>query len=128
TYKAFGLPPLISVPSQRDPDPDFPTVKFPNPEEGGALEEAIRLAEERGITLVLANDPDADRLAVAERQPDVQRQGQGQGRGPGVGVGGGGGGWKVFSGNEIGALLGHWQWSEWRRLNPDADPSKAVSV
>lgn len=59
------------------------------------------------MSLVLANDPDADRLAAAERQPSGE--------------------WHVFSGNEIGVLLGVWQWEEWRRTHPNEDPSKAVS-
>jgi phosphomannomutase len=56
----------ISVPQQQYPDPDFPTVKFPNPEEPECLEISKKLAEDRGVRLVLVNDPDADRLAVAE--------------------------------------------------------------
>ena len=53
---------------QRDPDPDFPTVEFPNPEEGkSALELAIKTANANNSTYILANDPDADRLAVAEK-------------------------------------------------------------
>lgn len=61
-----------------------------------------------GASLVLANDPDADRLAAAERQPSGE--------------------WYVFSGNDIGVLLGVWQWDEWRRTHPDEDASKAVST
>ena len=51
---------------QQDPNPDFPTVKFPNPEEKQCLDLSKRLAEQNGVKLVLVNDPDADRLAVAE--------------------------------------------------------------
>ena len=92
-FDACGLPRAIPVDAQCAPDPAFPTVPNPNPEEGaGALALAFEAADAAGVTLVLANDPDADRLAVAERQP-----------GPG-------GGWRVFTGNEVGALLGHWQW------------------
>ena len=58
---------LIAVPEQRDPNPDFPTTPFPNPEEAGALDLACALAEARGADLILANDPDADRLAVVAR-------------------------------------------------------------
>ena len=49
------------------PDPDFPTVKFPNPEEKGALDLAMATADKHDITIVLANDPDADRFAAAEK-------------------------------------------------------------
>ncbi len=53
-----------------NPDPEFPTVKYPNPEEGqGALKLAIQTAEKAGGQVIFANDPDADRLAAAELQP-----------------------------------------------------------
>lgn len=73
------------VPQQRDPDGSFPTVPFPNPEEPGVLDLAMSLARDRGADLVLANDPDADRLAVA--LPD------------------GDGGHVPLTGNELGVLL-----------------------
>jgi phosphomannomutase len=82
---------------------------FPNPEEKGALSLACSHADAVGATLVLANDPDADRLAVAERQGE-------------------GGGWHVFNGNELGTLLGCWEWEEFRRLHPDVPPSRASMV
>jgi phosphoglucomutase len=75
---------MVVVPSQAEPDPNFPTVKFPNPEEKGALNEAIHCAEQHSISLVLASDPDADRLAVAEK---VNGQ------------------WHQFTGNQLGVLL-----------------------
>jgi len=56
------------VEEQRDPDPEFPTVKFPNPEEGETLDLSKKTAENNNSTIILANDPDADRLAVAEKQ------------------------------------------------------------
>ncbi|HAX82359.1 MAG TPA: 5-formyltetrahydrofolate cyclo-ligase, partial [Actinobacteria bacterium] len=83
---AGGHEDVTPVPEQFEPDGRFPTVAFPNPEEPGALALAERLATERDATLVLANDPDADRLGVA--------------------VPGREGGWRRLTGNEIGVLLG----------------------
>jgi phosphomannomutase len=76
------------VPSQGDPDPDFPTVAFPNPEEPGAIDAALDAARERGADIVLANDPDADRCAVAVPDPAAA------------------GGWRMLRGDEVGVLLG----------------------
>lgn len=66
---SLGIPTrdFVSVPTQEKPDPNFPTVKFPNPEEVGALDLAIETAEQVGTTLIIANDPDADRFAVVEK-------------------------------------------------------------
>lgn len=69
-FKTASLKEFHVVPEQRDPDPEFPTVRFPNPEEESALNLAIKTAGETNCSLILANDPDADRLAVAEK--DVQ--------------------------------------------------------
>lgn len=91
-FSVFGLPPFVSVPQQEVPDPTFPTVAFPNPEEKGALDMAKAHAELHGCDVVLANDPDADRLAVAERSRET-------------------GEWTVFTGDQIGALLGSWLWN-----------------
>jgi phosphomannomutase len=77
-----------SVAEQHMPDPDFPTVAFPNPEEEGALLRVQRLAETVGAELVLANDPDADRLAVMVRTAS--------------------GTFRQLGGNEVGVLLGHY--------------------
>jgi phosphomannomutase len=81
-----GFEGVASVPSQSDPDGAFPTVGYPNPEETGAMDRVLALAEETGAELVLANDPDADRLAAAVPDPTA-------------------GGYRMLSGNEIGVLL-----------------------
>jgi phosphomannomutase len=79
----LGVAPIV-VPTQAEPDPLFPTVPFPNPEEPGALDAALALAVERDADVVIANDPDADRLAVALPHD---------------------GSWRALTGNEIGWLL-----------------------
>jgi phosphomannomutase len=81
------------VPTQAEPDPAFPTVSFPNPEEPGAIDAALALAAQVGADLVLANDPDADRCAAAVPDPasvDAANPG----------------GWRMLRGDEVGALLG----------------------
>jgi phosphomannomutase len=71
-YRTFHLPSPIMVPQQVQPDSTFPTVTYPNPEETGALSLAMHFAEQHGCSIILANDPDADRLAVAEYIPKSQ--------------------------------------------------------
>jgi phosphomannomutase len=83
-FAAAGFPPPLVVVDQADPDPDFPTVPFPNPEEPGAMDRLLALAATSGADLAVANDPDADRLAAA-----VAVDGQ----------------WRALSGNELGWLL-----------------------
>jgi phosphomannomutase len=91
-----GYRSLFTVPEQAEPDGEFPTVSFPNPEERGAMDLVLALAERESCDLVLANDPDADRLAVAVRDE--------------------GGVYRTLTGNEIGLLLAYYLLTE----NPPA--------
>jgi phosphomannomutase len=84
------------VPAQGTPDPDFPTVAFPNPEEPGALDLALAQARELGADLVLASDPDGDRLAVAVPAEAAEPAEAGPDSG----------GWRQLTGDQLGALLG----------------------
>ncbi|MEA3549002.1 MULTISPECIES: phospho-sugar mutase [Micrococcaceae] len=84
---AAGFTDITLVAEQAEPDPDFPTVSFPNPEEPGALDLALEAAERQAADIVIANDPDADRAAVAAKDPDT-------------------GAWRMLRGDEVGALLG----------------------
>ena len=83
-FERLGLPVPLLVDSQAEPDGSFPTLTFPNPEEPGALDAAYELADRTGADLVIANDPDADRLAVAVPSDA---------------------GWRCLTGDELGALL-----------------------
>lgn len=83
--KQAGFEQFILVPEQAIPDPDFTTVKSPNPEEHSAFEYAIRLGEKEGADLLIATDPDADRLGAAVRLPD--------------------GSYEVLTGNQLGAIM-----------------------
>ena len=85
--RAAGFTDVTLVSEQAEPDPDFPTVSFPNPEEPGALDLALGAAMQVDADIVLANDPDADRAAVAAKDPDT-------------------GAWRMLRGDEVGALLG----------------------
>ena len=83
----FGHPNVLPVVEQYEPDGHFPTVDFPNPEEPGALDLATALARREGADIILANDPDTDRLAVSLPRGE---------------------GWQSLTGNQIGVLLGNY--------------------
>jgi len=68
-----GFPPLHVVREQAEPDPNFPTVAFPNPEEPGAMDLSLKLSSEVGADIIVANDPDADRCAVGVRDGESYR-------------------------------------------------------
>jgi phosphoglucomutase len=88
---------MTVVEAQAQPDPDFPTVKFPNPEEKGALDLAIQTAEQSSIRLILASDPDADRLAAAQKVDDR---------------------WHIFTGNQLGVLIGSYLFERYPSSKP----------
>ena len=87
-FNHAGFSTLILVDEQCTPDPDFPTVAFPNPEEPGAIDLALKKARDFGADLVIANDPDADRCAAAINDPLV--------------------GWRMLRGDELGIVFGEW--------------------
>lgn len=86
-FARAGFPPPALVAEQADPDPAFPTVAFPNPEEPGAMDLAFEAARAVNPDIVIANDPDADRCAVAVPDASVE------------------GGWRMLRGDEVGSLL-----------------------
>ncbi|MFJ7047933.1 phospho-sugar mutase [Streptomyces sp. NPDC101112] len=83
-FARAGFPEPVLVEEQAEPDPEFPTVAFPNPEEPGAMDLAFARARETDPDLIVANDPDADRCAVAVKD---------------------GADWRMLRGDEVGALL-----------------------
>jgi len=95
-----GFTDILTVPEQAEPDPDFPTVAFPNPEEPGAIDLSLDLAQRASADLVIANDPDADRCAAAVFDSSISR-------------------WRMLRGDEVGALLGE---SIARRLTEKGEP------
>jgi len=110
-FRSFNLPEPIMVAEQAEPDADFTTVAFPNPEEGeGTWNLTFQTAERAGAPLAIANDPDADRLAVAEKDESSPS------------------GWRAFTGNEIGILLADWSLQVFRRKNPDVPLSKVAML
>jgi len=99
-----GFTAPVVVDEQIAPDATFPTVAFPNPEEPGAMDLAIAKAQEVGADVVIANDPDADRLAIA--MPDAS------------------GAWRRLSGNEVGAILG---WRAAERVSSTIEPADTAN-
>ncbi len=83
-----GFTKVYSVKEQREPDGSFPTVNFPNPEEDGAMDMVIALAKANNADIACANDPDADRFAVAARKPDGEYQ--------------------MLTGDQVGSLFGYY--------------------
>lgn len=93
TLERAGFTRVVSVAEQAEPNGEFPTVAFPNPEEKGALDLSYALAERERADLIVANDPDVDRLAVAERRR-APKEGQHA--------------FVQLTGNQVGVLLGHY--------------------
>lgn len=108
-FAAAGLPEVVVVPEQDQPDGAFPTVDFPNPEEPGALDLAFRTAREAGADLIVAHDPDADRLAIA--LPDASAEG----------------GYRRLTGNQLGLILG-WQAAESHRATGATGGALACTI
>jgi phosphomannomutase len=106
-FAAAGFSDVSSVPEQTRPDPTFPTVRFPNPEERGAMDLVIGHARRISADLVLANDPDADRLAVAVKDDT--------------------GAFVQLTGNQVGALLGHYVMTQDPRRDARAVITSIVS-
>ncbi|MDQ2848648.1 MAG: phospho-sugar mutase [Actinomycetota bacterium] len=102
-----GFTDVHMVASQQQPDPDFPTVAFPNPEEPGATDQLLALAEELDADLAIANDPDADRCAIGAKAAD--------------------GSWRMLRGDETGSLLGDHLLSSLNRAE-HPDPLVATTI
>ncbi|HTU76862.1 MAG TPA: phospho-sugar mutase [Trebonia sp.] len=110
----FRRPHVVTV--QGQPDPDFPTAAFPNPEEPTALSLALADARALDADLMLANDPDGDRLAVAVPEPDTRRKIRNV---PGTSIQEDGR-WRVLNGDQVGALLGDYLLARATRPAPGA--------
>ncbi len=102
-----GVGELLPVAEQIEPDPDFPTVPFPNPEEPGAIDLALAKAREVDADLVVALDPDADRCSLAVPDPSVAA------------------GWRQLTGDEVGALLGDYIGAAYAG-SPDASLARSI--
>jgi len=105
-FKKAGFADPILVREQEKPNPDFPTTPFPNPEESGAIDLALKYAKHEQADLVIANDPDADRCAFAINDPDH--------------------GWRMLRGDEVGAIVGKYLIDK-DRINNGAFANSLVS-
>jgi phosphomannomutase len=105
-FQSAGFANPIVVLEQEKPDPNFPTTPFPNPEESGVLDLAIEYAKRENADLIIANDPDADRCAIAINDPDH--------------------GWRMLRGDEVGAIIGKYL-IEKDRINNGAYANSLVS-
>lgn len=108
-FTQAGFPAPDMVTAQAQPDPDFPTVAFPNPEEPGALDLAIELGRRTSADLLIANDPDGDRLAVAVPDDDARRS------------------WRRLTGDQVGALLGAYLLGQFA-VGPAQGPAEELVV
>ena len=102
-----GFPEPVLVAAQSAPDPDFPTVAFPNPEEPGAMDLALAQAASSPCDVIIANDPDADRCAVGVRAGDS---------------------WRMLTGDELGSLLGWWTVQRMHRAGTPMAGALAQSI
>jgi phosphomannomutase len=109
-FQQAGFPAPEVVAAQADPDPGFPTVAFPNPEEPGALDMALELGRRTTADLVIANDPDGDRLAVAVPADDARST------------------WRRLTGDQVGALLGAYLLGQYGSDRPDRPDRPAAEL
>ncbi|PLN80723.1 phosphoglucomutase [Aspergillus taichungensis] len=103
--RSVGIDDFTAVAEQLEPNPDFPTVSFPNPEEAGALDLSMQTADREGKDLIIANDPDADRFAAAEKID---------------------GSWFTFTGNHIGVLIASYLFDSLENKASDVKKPAAV--
>jgi phosphomannomutase len=108
TLNASGFVEPIAALEQRDPDPDFPTVAFPNPEEKGALDISLSLAKKTSVDILLANDPDADRFAAAAPNSTGE--------------------WTTLRGDQIGSLIGWWMIERRKLVDKELTGTLASSI
>ena len=107
-FRKMGITDYVIVPEQENPDGNFPTCPFPNPEEKAALSKALELAEATGAGLVMATDPDADRIGLAVRTAD--------------------GTFRLLSGNETGVLMEYYILEEMKKQNRRSPRSYVVKT